>query len=122
MGGKTWQMEEEHFFWRVVVPQSPEGLEPSERRLSWKQCADLMSRELGHRRHRSYSKQLLCECIARLLYFVVSDWPGPDEHFYQNCRSQRPSPRARAFVREYLARRGKFSICPPLLRPGDVLG
>lgn len=73
MGGKTWQMEEEHFFWRVVVPQSPEGLEPSERRLSWKQCADLMSRELGHRRHRSYNKQLLCEYIAKPSSFGVSD-------------------------------------------------
>lgn len=61
MGGKTWQMEEEEFFWRVVVPQSPEGIELSQRRYSWKQCADLMQQKLGHRGLRNYSKQLLCQ-------------------------------------------------------------
>lgn len=62
MGGKTWQTEEEHLFWRVLVPQSPEGVDPSDRRFSWKQCAELMHRELGHRGYRDYNKQLLCEC------------------------------------------------------------
>ena len=67
MGGKTWQMEEEEFFWRVIVPQSPEAADISRRRYSWKQCAELMQQKLGHRGLRAYSKQLLCKYCETII-------------------------------------------------------
>ena len=61
MGGKTWQQDEEELFWLELIPQSPEGLDPSSRKLSWKQMAEAMHRRLGSEGYRNYNHQLICK-------------------------------------------------------------
>lgn len=61
MGGKTWQQDEEELFWLELIPQSPEGLNPGSRKLSWKQIAEAMHRRLGSKGYRNYNHQLICK-------------------------------------------------------------
>lgn len=105
MGGKTWQQDEEELFWLELIPQSPEGLDPGHRIYSWKEVADVMHERLGSRGYRNYNHQLICKFIEVVLAFGI---PADqiDEHFYQNCKSNHPSPRAKGFVRDYMQRRG----------------
>jgi hypothetical protein len=65
MGGKTWSMEEERFFWQVIVPQSPQAVAESDRRHSWESCAAIMQREMGKQRLRDYTRTMLCTLLQR---------------------------------------------------------
>jgi hypothetical protein len=65
MGGKTWSMEEERFFWQVIVPQSPQAVAESDRRQSWESCAAIMQREMGKKRLRDYTRTMLCTYLRR---------------------------------------------------------
>ncbi|PNP39379.1 hypothetical protein TGAMA5MH_08798 [Trichoderma gamsii] len=60
MGGKTWSRQEERFFWRTIVPQSPKAVKPSDRVHDWKVCAEIMQQEMGANARRKYSKLMLC--------------------------------------------------------------
>lgn len=60
MGGKTWSRQEERFFWRTIVPQSPKAVKPSDRVHDWKVCAEIMQQEMGMNARRKYSKLMLC--------------------------------------------------------------
>ncbi|VUC22695.1 unnamed protein product [Clonostachys rosea] len=84
MGGKTWNKEEELFFWRTIIPQSPQAANMSDRLKSWDQCAAIMQEMMGRSKRRIYTKTMLYE------------------HYYQNIKTRRHSPQARPFVREHL--------------------
>ncbi|KAG9250926.1 uncharacterized protein F5Z01DRAFT_336200 [Emericellopsis atlantica] len=92
MGGKTWQEDEERYFWYRLIPTSPEGLDPAIAKKSWGECAAQMQQDLGHRGHRKYGKQMIYE------------------HFYQNCVTGRMSPRSRYYVIDYMRKRGDRPI------------
>ncbi|KAH6611268.1 hypothetical protein Trco_001288 [Trichoderma cornu-damae] len=83
MGGKTWSKQEERFFWRTIVPQSPKAVRPSDRIYDWKVCAEIMQREMGASARRKYSKLMLFE------------------HYFQNVQTGHKSPCAREFVLEH---------------------
>lgn len=61
MGGKVWSTEEERVFWEVVVPVSPHAANPAKRLLTWPQCAELMTREVGANARREYTNTMLCK-------------------------------------------------------------
>ncbi|KAL7915190.1 hypothetical protein GGI35DRAFT_173095 [Trichoderma velutinum] len=83
MGGKTWSRQEERFFWKIIVPQSPKAVKPADRIHDWKVCAEIMQRELGVNARRKYSKLMLFE------------------HYFQNVQTGHKSPCAREFVVEH---------------------
>ncbi|KAK5993590.1 hypothetical protein PT974_07024 [Cladobotryum mycophilum] len=83
MGGKTWSREEEHMFWRVVVPQSPKAVNPSDRLINWETCAQTMQEKMGKGARRRYTKLMLFE------------------HYFQNVTTGHKSPHARKFVLEH---------------------
>ncbi|PTB42159.1 uncharacterized protein TrAFT101_008740 [Trichoderma asperellum] len=83
MGGKTWSRQEERFFWRTIVPQSPKAVKPSDRVHDWKVCAEIMQQEMGVNARRKYSKLMLFE------------------HYFQNVQTGHKSPCAREFVVEH---------------------
>lgn len=72
MGGKTWQEVEERLFWQVLVPLSPEALDPSDRKYSWGDISAIMKEELGHLHFRKYTCQLICESISTVMLGQVN--------------------------------------------------
>ncbi|EGR49485.1 uncharacterized protein TRIREDRAFT_106219 [Trichoderma reesei QM6a] len=90
MGGKTWSKQEERFFWKTIVPQSPKAVKPSDRVHDWKACAEIMQREMGTNARRKYSKLMLFE------------------HYFQNVQTGHRSPCAREFVVEHKRELGEF--------------
>lgn len=60
MGGKTWSRQEERFFWKTIIPQSPKAVKPADRIHDWEVCAEIMQREMGVNARRKYSKLMLC--------------------------------------------------------------
>ncbi|KAI3321791.1 hypothetical protein HD806DRAFT_147234 [Xylariaceae sp. AK1471] len=91
MGGKVWSEPEERHFWRVAVSQSPKraGIDIARAEKSWDQLAKDMQNVMGGDARRQYSGTMLFE------------------HFFQNIESQRRSPNAALYVREYLAKRDR---------------
>ncbi|KAI1824170.1 hypothetical protein F4861DRAFT_539343 [Xylaria intraflava] len=89
MGGKVWSEAEERHFWRVAISQSPKraGIDLAKSEKPWEQLAKEMQNAMGDEARRQYSGTMLFE------------------HYFQNIESQRRSPNAALFVREYLARR-----------------
>ncbi|KAM0258803.1 hypothetical protein ACHAQJ_003645 [Trichoderma viride] len=83
MGGKTWSKQEERFFWRTIVPQSPKAVKPSDRVHDWRVCAEIMQQKMGVNARRKYSKLMLFE------------------HYFQNVQTGHRSPCAREFVVEH---------------------
>ncbi|KAM0452363.1 hypothetical protein ACHAO4_005574 [Trichoderma viride] len=96
MGGKTWSRQEERFFWRTIVPQSPKAVKPSDRVHDWKICAEIMQQEMGVNARRKYSKLMLFE------------------HYFQNVQTGHKSPCAREFVVEHKRALSEF-------RKGEVM-
>lgn len=90
MGGKTWSRQEERFFWKTIVPQSPKAVKPADRIHDWKACAEIMQREMGVNARRKYSKLMLFE------------------HYFQNVQTGHKSPCAREFVVEHKRELGEF--------------
>ncbi|KAL6701012.1 hypothetical protein J3F84DRAFT_137221 [Trichoderma pleuroticola] len=90
MGGKTWSKQEERFFWKTIVPQSPKAVKPADRIHDWKVCAEIMQREMGANARRKYSKLMLFE------------------HYFQNVQTGHKSPCAREFVVEHKRELGEF--------------
>ncbi|KAL7945608.1 hypothetical protein V8C42DRAFT_323650 [Trichoderma barbatum] len=90
MGGKTWSKQEERFFWKIIVPQSPKAVEPSDRIHDWRVCAEIMQQEMGVNARRKYSKLMLFE------------------HYFQNVQTGHKSPCAREFVVEHKRELGEF--------------
>ncbi|KAJ4255469.1 hypothetical protein NW762_009464 [Fusarium torreyae] len=84
MGGKVWSTEEERVFWEVVIPCSPAAANPSDQRLSWKQCVDLMVEKIGDNARREYTSTMLYE------------------HHYQNFKPGAKSPKANRFLERYM--------------------
>ncbi|KAL7937106.1 hypothetical protein V8C35DRAFT_215735 [Trichoderma chlorosporum] len=90
MGGKTWSKQEERFFWKTIVPQSPKAVKPSDRIHDWKNCAEIMQQAMGANARRKYSKLMLFE------------------HYFQNVQTGHRSPCAREFVMEHKRELGEF--------------
>ncbi|KAJ3458316.1 hypothetical protein FSOLCH5_010219 [Fusarium solani] len=84
MGGKVWSTEEERVFWEIVVPVSPHAANPVKRLLTWPQCAELMTREVGANARREYTNTMLYE------------------HHYQNFKPGAKSPKANPFLEKHL--------------------
>ncbi|KAJ4168034.1 hypothetical protein NW754_011848 [Fusarium falciforme] len=84
MGGKVWSTEEERVFWEIVVPVSPHAANPAKRLLTWPQCAELMTREVGANARREYTNTMLYE------------------HHYQNFKPGAKSPKANPFLEKHL--------------------
>lgn len=61
MGGKVWSIEEERIFWEEIIPCSPNAANPAARKLSWKQCVDLMRERIGSNARRDYTVTMLCK-------------------------------------------------------------
>ncbi|KAK1253500.1 hypothetical protein MKX07_001577 [Trichoderma sp. CBMAI-0711] len=112
MGGKTWSKQEERFFWKTIVPQSPKAVKPSDRVHDWKACAEIMQRELGTNARRKYSKLMLCASYRSTtspLNLILIDAPiSPVEHYFQNVQTGHRSPCAREFVVEHKRELGEF--------------
>ncbi|GAW25424.1 putative yhr100cp-like protein [Rosellinia necatrix] len=89
MGGKIWSDAEERYFWRIAVSQSSKraALDLSKPEKPWDQLAREMQTGMGNDARREYTGNMLFE------------------HFFQNIETQRRSPNASFYVREYLARR-----------------
>ncbi|UPK93897.1 hypothetical protein LCI18_004832 [Fusarium solani-melongenae] len=83
MGGKVWSTEEERVFWEVVIPVSPHAADPAKRLLTWPQCAELMTREVGANARREYTNTMLYE------------------HHYQNFKPGAKSPKANPFLEKH---------------------
>lgn len=55
MGGKVWSAEEEKFFWEVIVPQAPAGLDAASKQakkdvhMAWAPLSRQMEREMARR-------------------------------------------------------------------------
>ncbi|KAI0388749.1 hypothetical protein F5Y17DRAFT_470210 [Xylariaceae sp. FL0594] len=89
MGGKVWSEPEERHFWHVAVAQSPKraGVDLARAEKSWDDLAKEMQVAMGTMARRQYSGTMLFE------------------HYFQNIESQRRSPNAGIYVREYLAKK-----------------
>lgn len=62
MGGKTWSREEELYFWRIVVPQSPKAATEMAEPVEWAQLAADMQQHFGLNARRNYTSLMLCMC------------------------------------------------------------
>lgn len=60
MGGKTWSLQEETLFWRVVVPRSPKAVRAADRVNDWETCVSIMQRGMGQEARRVYTPVMLC--------------------------------------------------------------
>ncbi|KAI8633254.1 hypothetical protein F5Y19DRAFT_471523 [Xylariaceae sp. FL1651] len=91
MGGKVWSVAEERHFWLVAVSHSPKraGIDLAKSEKSWERLSKEMQKAMGDEARRRYSGTMLFE------------------HYFQNIESQRRSPNAAFFVREYLRKRDR---------------
>ncbi|KAH7318400.1 hypothetical protein B0I35DRAFT_512026 [Stachybotrys elegans] len=83
MGGKTWSVEEEKYFWTAVIPRSPKAVKVEQRELDWHQCAKMMQKGMGRGSRREYNHNLLFE------------------HYFQNMKVGHRSPKAGRFVQQH---------------------
>ncbi|KAH9909611.1 hypothetical protein F4778DRAFT_712009 [Xylariomycetidae sp. FL2044] len=90
MGGKVWSDREEKYFWRTAISNSPKraGIDRAKSEKSWEQLSRDMQISMGNHARRAYSGTMLFE------------------HYFQNIESQRKSPNAVVYVREYLRKLG----------------
>jgi hypothetical protein len=66
MGGKIWSVQEERYFWQVVIPRSAKRVGTSQaglREKSWAELAQDMKSAMGDNRRREYTGTMLCEYI-----------------------------------------------------------
>lgn len=102
MGGKIWSKEEEHIYWRVIVPQSDKraGRRFSENHKSWGDLAKIMQSLMGDDARREYTHLSLCKLSG---YHSLADAFAdaiPVEHYFQNIK-KRPSPNAIGLVMKH---------------------
>ncbi|KAI0130054.1 hypothetical protein BJ170DRAFT_681527 [Xylariales sp. AK1849] len=91
MGGKVWSDKEEKHFWRVTIPRSAKrvGIDRAKSERSWASLARSMQLAMKEDARRTYTGTMLFE------------------HYFQNIESQRRSPNAALYVREYLRKGGR---------------
>ncbi|KAI1839857.1 hypothetical protein JX266_013940 [Neoarthrinium moseri] len=106
MGGRVWSDREERYFWRKAMPRSPKrvGADRAKTEKAWSELAPIMQRELGEYARRQYTGTMLFE------------------HYFQNIETQRVSPNATLYVREYLRKSGSFNSNHPFLRGPRSMG
>ncbi|KAK9416036.1 hypothetical protein SUNI508_09809 [Seiridium unicorne] len=91
MGGRIWSDQEERYFWRVAIARSIKRVGADvifKKQKSWPELAIRMQAALGKDARREYTQSMLFE------------------HYFQNIKSQRVSPNAGRYVREFLRKAG----------------
>ncbi|KAK2593222.1 hypothetical protein QQS21_009062 [Conoideocrella luteorostrata] len=76
--GKHWTNEEERYFWRTVIPLSPKVSDTK----TWSECGEMMAQAFGDK-YRQYTSATIFE------------------HYFQNVRSGRTSPKAGPYLEEH---------------------
>lgn len=60
--GTHWKVEEEEYFWQVVIPNSPKSVDDNPKeKWSWEECGEEMFKVFGEK-YRKYTNGCLCMC------------------------------------------------------------
>jgi hypothetical protein len=76
MGGKVWTLEEERYFWKVVVPSSAKrkGIHLSNPEQKWSDLATKMQHDMGDKAKRTYTPLMLCMPRLRYSLYLPISW------------------------------------------------